>query len=167
MVKNDNTGDTVLISKDYNVDVNSTIDSFEADSLLNAMEKYDFGSGKFKVKVLDKIYSLKVYSFNDSTEIATDTIFGQEEDVGAQNRYAQNMIVLKVNGDLTINKDVTISSYSNNYGGPKGMMIYCTGTITNNGSITNIAGAKAEGEDVYLWKNSEGTYEYVPASGGL
>lgn len=165
-IKNDNTGDTVLISKDYNVDVNSKIDSFEADSLLNAMEKYDFGSGKFKVKVLDKTYSLKVYSFDNNIEISTDTTFGSEEDVGEQNRYAQNMLVLKVNGDLTINKNVTISPYSNNYGGPKGMMIYCTGTITNNGNITNVVGAKAEGEDVYLWKNSEGTYEYIPATGG-
>ena len=42
----------------------------------------------------------------------------------------------------------------NGYGGPKGMFIYCTGTITNNGTIDMTArGAKAVGQNVYLWKN--------------
>ena len=46
------------------------------------------------------------------------------------------------------------------------MMIYCTGTLTNNGTVSMTArGAKAEGENVYLWKNSDESYEYVPALG--
>lgn len=28
-------------------------------------------------------------------------------------------------------------------------------------------GAKAEGQNVYLWKNLDGSYEYVPADGAL
>ncbi len=47
------------------------------------------------------------------------------------------------------------------------MYIYCTGTISNNGTISMTArGAKAEGQNVYLFKNLEGTYEYVPKVGG-
>ena len=47
------------------------------------------------------------------------------------------------------------------------MLIYCTGKLTNNGTISMTArGAKAEGQDVFLWKNTNGTFEYVPADGG-
>ena len=35
-----------------------------------------------------------------------------------------------------------------------------------NGTISMTArGAKAEGQNVYLWKNLDGSYEYVPAVG--
>ena len=41
------------------------------------------------------------------------------------------------------------------------------GTLTNNGTISMTArGAKAEGQNVYLFKNIEGNFEYVPAVGG-
>ena len=47
------------------------------------------------------------------------------------------------------------------------MYIYCIGTLTNNGTISMTArGAKAEGQNVYLFKNLEGNFEYVPAVGG-
>ena len=47
------------------------------------------------------------------------------------------------------------------------MYIYCIGTLTNNGTISMTArGAKAEGQNVYLFKNLDGTYEYVPKEGG-
>lgn len=46
------------------------------------------------------------------------------------------------------------------------MIIYCTGELINNGTISMTArGAKAEGEDVYLWKNGKKNYEYIPAGG--
>ena len=46
------------------------------------------------------------------------------------------------------------------------MTIYCTGTITNNGTIDMTArGAKAEGQNVYLWKNMDNSYEFVPKVG--
>ena len=76
------------------------------------------------------------------------------------------MIVLKVNGDLTINEEAKLTAYAskNGYGGPKGMMIYCTGTLTNNGTISMTArGAKTSGQNVYLWQNLNGEYEYIPA----
>jgi len=100
--------------------------------------------------------------------IKTNTTFGTEEDVATASEYAKNMIVLKVNGNLTIAEGVTLTAYTskNGYGGPKGMTIYCTGTITNNGTVNMTArGAKAVGQNVYLWKNTDGSYEYVPEDG--
>lgn len=92
-----------------------------------------------------------------------------EQDVGTENGYASNMVVLKVNGNLTINENVVLTACKSaaGYGGPKGMMIFCTGTLTNNGTISMTArGAKAIGENVFLWENENGSFEYVPAVGG-
>ena len=93
--------------------------------------------------------------------------FGDEHDVATKDDYAQNMVIVKVNGDLTVDKGVTVSPYyDKNYGGPKGFTLYVTGKLTNKGTIDNSHGAKAEGQDVYLWKNADGSYEYVPKVGG-
>ena len=92
--------------------------------------------------------------------------FGDEHDVATKDDYAQNMVIVKVNGDLEIDSGVTVSPYYTEYGGPKGFTIYVTGKLTNKGTIDNSHGAKAEGQNVYLWKNTDGSYEYVPAVGG-
>lgn len=95
--------------------------------------------------------------------------FGDQSDCGTASTNATRTVVVKIDGDLTIENGVTITSVCNSsgYGGPKGMIIHCTGTLTNKGTITMTArGAKAVGENVYLWQNADGTYEYVPATGG-
>ena len=101
----------------------------------------------------------KVYEFgNKETDVATKT-----ED-------AKNMVILKVNGDLTINEGVTLTACKsdNGYGGPKGLLIYCTGTITNNGTIDMTArGARAEGQNVYVYENRTNNYEYIPYEGAI
>ena len=44
------------------------------------------------------------------------------------------------------------------------MFVYCTDNLTNNGLISMTArGAKAKGENVYLFKKLDGSFEYVPA----
>lgn len=157
-----------IVVKKYSVKVNQFIRYLEADSLLDAIKRYDFETGKSKVNISDVTYNLRIYSFEGDKEINENTAFGEEEDVATENTYANNIVVVKVNGNLTIDEGVTLTAYSSpkGYGGPKGLMIYCTGTLTNNGIISMTAkGAKAEGENVYLWKNADGSYEYVPAQG--
>ena len=81
---------------------------------------------------------------------------------------AQNMVILKVNGNLTINENITLTTCKSDdgYGGPKGLFIYVSGILTNNGTIDMTArGAIAQGQNVYLWKNKNGDYEYVPDAG--
>ena len=154
--------DVVTISQKYEVNTDSTQSSLEADSLIDAVEKYNFDDGEYSVKVAEETYNLKVQTFNQNLEIDANT------EIGSENENAKSMVVLKVNGDLTINEEAKLTAYAskNGYGGPKGMMIYCTGTLTNNGTISMTArGAKAEGQNVYLWKNSDNSYEFVPAVG--
>lgn len=99
----------------------------------------------------------KTYEFGDNSQ-----------DVATASEYAKNMVVLKVNGNLTVNSNVSLTTCKSDegYGGPKGIFIYCTGTLTNNGTISMTArGAYAEGQDVFLWQNADSSYEYVPAVG--
>ena len=160
--------DVVTVSKKYEVNTDSTQSSLEADSLIDAVEKYNLDDGEYTVKVAEETYNLKVHTFNQNLEIDANTEIGSENDVATENENAKSMVVLKVNGNLTIDEGAKLTAYAskNGYGGPKGMMIYCTGTLTNNGTISMTArGAKAEGQDVYLWENSDNSYEFVPAEG--
>ena len=159
----------VILSQKYNIDINATESSITADSLLQIASEDYFTAGTYKVKVKDETYSLHVYEFNESQIWNDDVSFGSKKDVATSTSdMAKNMVVVKVNGDLTINEGVTVTAYAdeNGYGGPKGMMLYVTGTLTNNGTISMTArGAYAEGQNVYLYKNADDTYEYVPAEG--
>lgn len=167
-IENQTTQNVVNVTKQYEVETSSQNNSYNSESLLKALENDEISTGTYKVTVEDETYNLKVYSFNEDLNIKADTTLGTEEDVATASEYAKNMIVLKVNGNLTIDEGTTLTAYTskNGYGGPKGMTIYCTGTINNNGTVSMTArGAKAVGQDVYLWKNSDDTYEYVPEDG--
>ena len=168
--ENEKLGNKVIYNENIpiNSEVNTIAKSIKSESLLNAIKENDFINGKYEIIVNDETYNTKVYNFNEDINITADTVFGIEEDVGTENDYAQNMIVLKINGDLTIDEGTTLTTYASKdgYGGPKGMMIYCSGTLTNNGTISMTArGAYAEGQNVYLWKNTNSSYEYIPAVG--
>lgn len=167
-IENPTNKNIVTISKKYSVNTNSTTNSYEAESILDVLKNEEINTGLYNLTVKDEKYNLRVYSFDGNLNIKTNTTFGTEEDVATASEYAKNMIVLKVNGDLTIDEGTTLTAYASKdgYGGPKGMTIYCTGTLTNNGTIDMTArGAKAVGQNVYLFKNADNTYEYVPEDG--
>ena len=169
-VKAENTVTSNIIQYSKNLKIKNTtlIDNIQAESLIDAMSKENIETGKYGVTINNKTYNLQVYEFNENLTIDVSTEFGTEQDVATDTDYAQNMIAIKVNGDLNINGEAILTTHASKsgYGGPKGMFIYCTGTIINNGEISMTArGAKAEGEDVYLYKNNDNTYEYVPAEG--
>ena len=93
--------------------------------------------------------------------------FGDVKDVSDGNNMAQNTVVLKIKGNLTIKNGVTLTSVSGNLGGPLGFFISCTGTIKNDGIISMSGkGAYAKGQNVYLYKNNNETYEFIPKTGG-
>ena len=139
----------------------------EAESILSFIENKN-NTDIYLVKIKDIYYYIHLYVYNNDQEWNENKIFGDEYDVATEkNRslVASNMVAVKVNGDLTINSGVSVAPYASKYGGPKGMLLFCTGTLTNRGTILNRNGAKAIGENVYLWRNSNGSYEYIPAVG--
>lgn len=167
LINNLNNNATVVAKKDLQIQYHI----YESESLLKAVEEINFNDGVNILKVNDELYGLEVYNIEGDLHISEDTTFGKERDVSNGGdfvrQYAQNMVIVKVNGNITIDEGVTLSTHANanGYGGPKGMLIYSTGTITNNGTISMTArGAKAEGQEVYLWKNADHSYEYIPAT---
>ena len=167
----DNIGNTLTIKKNYNVDITEDETTASSESLLKAVEEYNKGNGKYAVTVSDQTYNLKMYNIQGNLKIGSNVIatMGNESDVAQGTEEAQmakNMVVLKVNGDLTIDENSTLTTFSKEYGGPKGLMIYCTGTITNNGDISQSGkGAHAKGQNVYLLRRTDGSYDYVSAEG--
>ena len=155
--------------------------NIESESLIKAVASSVIKNGVYEISVKDEKYSADViYIENTVTldgiqEIDGATLnnntysFGKPDDAGTNDSYAQNMVVLKVDGDLIVNNEVVLTAIANgNYGGPKGLFIYVTGNIINNGKISMTArGAKAIGQNVYLWKNDNTSqnYEYVPKEG--
>ena len=155
------------------------IKAIEAPSLLKAIENNNFENNSYTTIIVNNImYHAHVYNYDDNLNLtanqengeAVDTIvsYGDISDVATETTDAQNMVVLKVNGNLTVGEKVTLTTYASElgYGGPKGFLIYVTGTITNNGEVSMTKrGARAVGQDVYLWQNANGSYEKVPAFG--
>ena len=165
-INKSNTNEIVEVSKKYKVDMTATSATIEVESLIAAVQDESFFAGKYQLKVNDEIYGVHAYTLDESQVWTKNTTFGTAGDVGAKNTYAQNMVIVKINGDLTINSGVTVGPYYTEYGGPKGFLLYVTGKLINNGTIDNSHGAYAKGQNVYLWKNADESYEYVPAVGG-
>lgn len=137
------------------------------DSLLGYLEQNTLENDTISdIAVNKQIYSAHIYNYTGDQVWSENMTFGNDADVGTETTSAQNMVIVKVDGNLTINENVIVTAYNTAYGGPKGMLLYVTGTLTNNGKISMTArGAKAAGQDVYLWQNADRNYEYVPASG--
>ena len=137
------------------------------DSLLGYLEKNISENDTTRnIAVNNEIYSAHIYNYIGDQVWSDNMTFGNDADVATETTSAQNMVIVKVDGNLTINENAIITAYNTAYGGPKGMVLYVTGTLTNNGKISMTArGAKATGQDVYLWQNADGNYEYVPAIG--
>jgi hypothetical protein len=101
--------------------------------------------------------NVEVYNFTSDVTYATTPTLGSATTDSV-------MLVLIYHSNLTINSGVTITPQVRK----KGMFIYCAGTLTNNGSISMTArGASSAGQNIYLWQNSDSTFEYIPANGAV
>ena len=141
----------------------------KADSLMEYIGAEIQTTGTYTKLIKDVTYSIHAIVNEGDLNISTDTQIGDASDVGTASANAKNMVLLKVNGNLTVDAGATLTAYGDTYGGPKGFFIYVTGDITNNGTIHMTGkGAKAVGENVYIWQNisKDKKYEYVPANGG-
>ena len=126
----------------------------------------------YRMAIKDEEYRVHTYVENGDTVFASNRTYGNANDAGTASGNATTMEIVKVNGNLVINSGVTVTSYGTAYGGTKGMLLYVTGNLENNGTITMTArGAKAVGQNVYLWKNEDesvrGKYEFVPKVGAI
>lgn len=96
---------------------------------------------------------------SENTDELGNVFFGKKESGTDSENMDKYMLFIVVNGDLTIEEDVTLTPNTRK----KGMFIYVDGDIINNGEISMTArGAYAYGQNIMLYKN-----EFVPAVGAL
>ena len=163
---------TITPTEDMNLYV-QWIDAVGGNDLLSVVKNNTFEDDRvYLAAANNELYGIHVYNVDGDLEITSSVEYGDINDVAHLNSatntvdLASNMVVLKVNGDLNITSTGKLTAYhDSSYGGPKGMLIYVTGTLTNAGEISMTArGAYAEGQNVYLFKNANGTYEFIPAN---
>lgn len=142
------------------------------DSIVQGVRDCDLEDGNyvFRVKTANetKDYAIELINYADDVTYSLDD--GQTSKVVSLGDTTTNyrMLVAKYHKNLTIDKGVTVTA--TNVSGltyKKGMYICVMGKLENNGTISMTARGtyNVAGENVYLWKNADGSYEYVPASG--
>ena len=136
---------------------------YENNATINADSIYDLmldegitASGTYTVSLSNGVnIDTEIYVIND------DTIYEANPTL-CDDVLDTKMCIYKYTGDLTINKDVTVTPQTRK----KGFVMYVAGTLTNNGAISMTArGAKAAGQNVQLYKNESETFETIPATG--
>lgn len=132
-----------------------------ADSLLAAVRDTTYTNGTYEVTVNGITYSVELINVYDNTTYSADTILGDST-------TDKKVLAVKYHGNLTIDPGVTVTATTvNSLTYKKGMLLYVAGDLVNNGTISMTARGtyNQAGEDVYLWKNTDNSYEYIPAIG--
>lgn len=153
------------VAKDGKTKLQTFYESSEGkfDSLLTVAKHCIKKDGIYSTNINGETYNIHAYVYEDGTTLENQT-FGDASDC------ATNMILVKGKGDLNLSgTTTTYTDTTDSYnGGPKGLFIYCEGTLTNDGNVSmSERGAKCNGQNVYLWKNNDNSYEYVPAQGEI
>lgn len=120
--------------------------------------------------ISDGYHTLQTNANNELVDIDVEIINFQEDISYTTSPILGNdvsdtrMLILIYHNNLTINSNVIITPQTRK----KGMLIYCKKTLLNNGTISMSArGAMAEGQNIFLYKNADNTFEYIPSVGGL
>lgn len=112
---------------------------------------------------LYKMYRLNVTANNGDTNFLTIGAMQLIDSFGDETLDSK-MLVLKFHKNLTVNTGATLIPRVRK----KGMTVYVGGKLTNKGTISMTAkGAIATGQNVYLYQNNDGSFEYVPAMGAV
>lgn len=124
-------------------------------SILKWAMNDDLTTGNYSLTVNDETYAIELYvNEGDVTYSSSPTLCSATAD--------NAMCIVKYKGNLTIDAGVTLTARTRK----KGFLVLVMGTLTNNGSITMTGkGSNAASQNVYLWQNADGTYEYVPKVG--
>ena len=187
----DNVGNEIVTNIKYSINKTYKQEDtvIEGESILACVENNNLETGNYIFRVTGTTdgqtqeiieYPVELYNYEEDANYITNSIaltngiwytgFGH---INSEKR----ILILKYNGNLTINSGVTITPTGTNESingasylcTKKGMLIYCKGTLVNNGEITMTAKGTVNqiGENVYLYKNQDNSYEYVPAIGAI
>ena len=142
----------------------------QMESIVQGFRDLELPDGEYEVLVKDQKYTVELKNeYNDVTYSLEDGLATRKVSLGDDSNEYKTLVV-KYHGNLTIDEGVTVTAntYSNGLTYKKGMYLCVMGELVNKGTITMTARGtyNQAGENVYLWKNTDDTYEYVPATGG-
>jgi flagellar basal body-associated protein FliL len=123
--------------------------------LVEYIRDNDIENGKYDLTINGVTYNIELYNFYN------DMIYDKPSSLG-DNIADSSTLIVKYHKNLKIESGGNITSQVRK----KGMYICVNGTLNNYGTISMTArGAIAAGQNVYLYKNDNNTYAYVPAVG--
>lgn len=126
------------------------------DTIYDYLSNIDIPDGIHSMKLANgEVIDFEIYNYYENTTFSETPVLGD-------NVPDTKMLILKFYKNLTIKEGIKIIPQVRK----KGMTIYCAGILENNGTISMTArGAIAQGQDVLLYRNNDGTYEFVPKVG--
>lgn len=136
------------------------------ESIVQGFRDINFADGKHTVLVKDKLYDVEVINIYGDTTYSLENGETSRIVLLGDDSKDYRTLVVKYHGNLTIDEGVTVTANtSDGLTYKKGMYLCVLGDIKNNGNISMTARGtyNQEGENVYLWKNIDNSYEYVPA----
>lgn len=149
--------EVIMSSKVYASTTKETKIEVVNDGIVSLVRNTNLADGNYEIESNGMVYNVEVYNFYDNTTYTSDPVLGDEV-------ADQSMLILKYHKDLIIENGVILTPQVRK----KGTLICVNGTLTNNGKISMTArGAITVGDNVYLWKNTDGSYETIPAIGGI
>lgn len=170
--------------KTYTVNITNICKTYTGDSILSIVENNEIEDGKVNFIVNGKMsdgteetktYKIEMLNYYDDMQYSLDE--GQTSKVvklGDETSQKATLIV-KYNKSLTIDSGVTLTANvtTDTINGAtglcckKGMILYVKEDLINNGVISMTARGTVNqvGENVYLWKNANDSFEYIPQTG--
>ena len=147
------------------------------DSIVQGVKDSELENGTYTFRVTGNIngtnetknYKVELINYYDDVTYALDEGQTSKTISLGDNTTEYKMLVVKYHKNLTIDRGVTLTATMvNNLTYKKGMYLCVMGNTYNNGNISMTARGtyNCAGENVYIWKNNNNTYEYVPAVGG-
>ena len=140
------------------------------ESIVQGFRDTDLTDGEYIVCIQDEIYKIELINYYDDMKYSLDEGETSKTVELGDDTDEYKTLVVKYHKDLTVDKGVTLTAKRNNeltY--KKGMYICVLGDIYNEGeiSMSKRGTYNQEGQNVYLWKNIDDSYEYVPANGAV
>ncbi len=150
---------------------NKNVTNIVAESLVAGVRDNNIPTGYCDMSVNGKTYNLEIINIDEFYKYNQEKSQYEVRDFIAGTYNVSRTAVIKCKGNLQIDGSVTTSvgniDGNNSLTKVKGLFICVNETLINNGTISMTARGtyNTSGEDIYLWKNSDGNYEMVPAAG--
>ena len=169
----DKSGNTVDTKEKETImpEKNKNVTNIVAESLVAGVRDNNIPTGYCDMSVNGKTYNLEIINIDEFYKYNQEKSQYEVRDFIAGTYNVSRTAVIKCKGNLQIDGAVTTSvgniDGNNSLTKVKGLFICVNETLINNGTISMTARGtyNTSGEDIYLWKNSDGNYEMVPATG--